>query len=219
MCGIFGVVYRDGQTTPDGRLLEETGRILGHRGPDSAGMFKDAGVGLVFTRLSLLDLSERGNQPFWDEQRRYALVYNGEIYNFQQLRKELEANGVAFYTGSDTEVLLKGIIHHGLDAILPRLEGMFAFGLWDSHQRKLTLVRDRLGIKPLSVYEDDHILVFASEIKAMAPWIPLHPDPHMASAYLAGFGGPTRDRSFFRDVIILSPGTVKAAHATRREPP
>jgi len=216
MCGIFGVVYRDGQTIPDGRRLEETGHILGHRGPDSAGMFKDAGVGLVFTRLSLLDLSDRGNQPFWDEQRRYALVYNGEIYNFRRLRKELEAKGIVFSTETDTEVLLKGIIHHGLDAILPRLEGMFAFGLWDSHQRTLTLVRDRFGIKPLSVYEDDRMLLFASEIKAIGPWIRLHPDPHVASAYLSGFGGSTRDRSFFRDVNILSPGTVREVRRGQR---
>jgi asparagine synthase (glutamine-hydrolysing) len=216
MCGIFGVVYRDRQASPDEALLRETARILGHRGPDNTGVFKGPGVALVHTRLSLLDLSERGNQPFWDEERRYALVYNGEIYNFMELRRELEAAGVAFRTGSDTEVLLKGVMRHGLDAVLPRLEGMFAFGLWDDRERKLTIVRDRLGIKPLSVYEDEHVLVFASEIKAIRPWIPLHPDPHMASAYLSGFGGATRDRSFFRDVNILAPGCVRELQAGRR---
>ena len=204
MCGIFGIVYRDGMTVPDEALLGETGRILGHRGPDSAGLFKSAGVGLVHTRLSLLDLSSRSDQPFWDDQRRYALVYNGEIYNFQSLRSELEALGVVFRTTSDTEVLLHGVIRHGLDAFLPRLEGMFAFGLWDSEQRTLALVRDRFGIKPLSVYEDDRVLVFASEIKALKPWIPLRPDPQAAAAYLSGFGGPTRARSFFRDVVMMS---------------
>ena len=216
MCGIFGVIYRDGNTIPDNNRLEETSRILGHRGPDSTGIFSDSGIGLVHTRLSLLDLSERGSQPFWDEQRRYALVYNGEIYNFQQLRTELQAKGIAFSTESDTEVLLKGIVHWGLDPILPRLEGMFAFALWDSHRRILTLVRDRLGIKPLSVYEDDHMLVFASEVKAISPWTPLSPDSQMASAYLSGYGGATRDRSFFRDVIIQAPGIVKEVRSGQR---
>jgi asparagine synthase (glutamine-hydrolysing) len=208
MCGIFGVLYRDGRTTPDDERLQRTAAVLGHRGPDAAGRFKEAGIGLVHARLSLLDLSERGNQPFWDEARRYALVYNGEIYNFQAIRAELQAEGVAFSTESDTEVLLKGILHRGLDEILPRLEGMFAFGLWDREERRLTLVRDRLGIKPLSVYVDDDMLIFSSEIKAMRPWRALQPDAQMASAYLGGFGGPTRDRSFFRDVSMLAPGTV-----------
>lgn len=216
MCGIFGVIYRDGKTVPDNNRLQETSRILGHRGPDSAGIFSDSGIGLVHTRLSLLDLSERGSQPFWDEPRRYALVYNGEIYNFQNLRTELEASGITFSTESDTEVLLKGILHWGLDLILPRLEGMFAFALWDNQQRTLTLVRDRLGIKPLSVYEDDHVLVFASEVKAIAPWVSLNPDSHMTSAYLSGFGGATRDRSFFRDVTIQAPGTVKEVRSGQR---
>jgi asparagine synthase (glutamine-hydrolysing) len=216
MCGIFGIVYRDGNTVPDEALLGETGRILGHRGPDSAGSYQNAGIGLVHTRLSLLDLSRRSDQPFWDEQQRYALVYNGEIYNFQALRTELEARGVVFRTTSDTEVLLHGIIRHGLDAFLPRLEGMFAFALWDSEQRTLVLVRDRFGIKPLSVYEDDRVLVFASEIKAIRPWIPLLPDPQAASAYLSGFGGPTRDRSFFRDVVMLSPGSIREVRSRQR---
>jgi asparagine synthase (glutamine-hydrolysing) len=216
MCGIFGIVYRDRTTAPDRALLGETARILGHRGPDSAGMFNDAGIGLVHTRLSLLDLSSRSDQPFWDEQRRYALIYNGEIYNFESLRSELEALGVVFRTTSDTEVLLHGIIRHGLEAFLPRLEGMFAFAFWDSEQRTLALVRDRFGIKPLSVYEDDHVLVFASEIKAIMPWIPLVPDSHAVASFLSGFGGPTRDRSFFRDVVQMSPGTIREVREGQR---
>jgi asparagine synthase (glutamine-hydrolysing) len=208
MCGIFGVLYRDGETVPDEALLRDTLGILGHRGPDSAGIFNGSGIGLAHTRLSLLDLSSRGNQPFWDEAHRYALVYNGEIYNFRSLRSELEGLGLSFHTTSDTEVLLQGIIRYGLDAFLPRLEGMFAFALWDSEQGILSLVRDRFGIKPLSVYESDRMLVFASEVKAIAPWVSLSPDPFIATAYLSGFGGPTRDRSFFQNIAPLSPGTI-----------
>jgi asparagine synthase (glutamine-hydrolysing) len=216
MCGIFGVIHRNGQTVPDGALLEETGRILGHRGPDSIGVHRGEGVGLVHTRLSLIDLSSRSNQPFWDESQRYALVYNGEIYNFQALRSELEQRGVAFRTTSDTEVLLHGIIQHGVDAFLPRCEGMFAFALWDARERVLTLALDRFGIKPLTVYEDEQVLVFSSEIKAMRPWIPLAPDTHSASAFLAGVGGSTRERSFFQNVVQLTPGTIRQVRSGQR---
>lgn len=216
MCGIFGIVYRDGRTVPNEELLRETGRLLGHRGPDSLGVHRAEGIGLVHTRLSLVDLSSRSDRPFWDENGRFALVYNGEIYNYREIRAELEQRGVAFRTSSDTEVLLNGLVEYGLDALLPRLEGMFAFGLWDAEQRSLTLVRDRFGIKPLSFYEDERLLVFASEIKAIRPWVALEPDPQMASAFLAGFGGSTRIRSFFRDVSILSPGTIRESHFGQR---
>ncbi len=208
MCGIFGVLFKDRVTNPDSARLNESLRILGHRGPDSSGTYCDSGIGLAHTRLSLLDLSERGHQPFQDETGRYTLVYNGEIYNFREIRTELEADGVSFTSDCDTEVLLKGIIHIGLDELLPRLEGMFAFGLWDSQVGRLILGRDRFGIKPLSVYEDDSIIAFASEAKAIRPWVQLVPDPHVLSAYLAGFGGPTRDRSFYAGVSILAPGTI-----------
>ena len=209
MCGIFGVLYRDGVQMPDEGRLAATARLLGHRGPDSVGMHAEPGIGLVQSRLALVDLTDRARQPFWDEERRFALVYNGEIYNYQVLREELSQRGVPFRTTSDTEVLLQAIRTLGLDATLPRLEGMFAFALWDSRERSLVLVRDRFGIKPLAVWEDDERLVFASEIKAIQPWIELAPDPHVISAYLAGFGGPTRDRSFFRGVDMLAPGAIR----------
>lgn len=216
MCGIFGILYTDGISVPDETRLIETSRILGHRGPDSIGHHKEPGIGLVHTRLSLIDLSSRSDQPFWDAEKRYCLVYNGEIYNFGALRAELEDLGAVFTTTSDTEVLLHGLIRHGPDAFVPRCEGMFAFAFWDRMERKLVLARDRFGIKPLSVYEDDRMLVFASEIKALAPWVSLVPDSQVTSAYLAGFGGPTRDRSFFRNVSIQAPGTIRESVSGQR---
>jgi asparagine synthase (glutamine-hydrolysing) len=211
MCGIFGILYRDGRTAPDPARLARSAALLGHRGPDGHGTHAEPGLGFAHTRLSLLDLTERGAQPFWDRQERRCLVYNGEVYNFEELRTELEQEGVSFRSGTDTEVILEAIIRHGLDAVLPRLEGMFAFALWDRETRVLTLARDRFGIKPISYYEDDHCLVFGSEIKAFSPWVTLRPDLVSASAYLLGSGGPTRDHTFFAGTRMLPPGTVLQA--------
>jgi len=106
MCGIFGVLYRNSTCTPSKALLECIADALRHRGPDDYGIYAARGIGLVHTRLSLLDLNTRSNQPFWDKERRYCLVYNGEIYNYRELRDKLQESGVSFRTTSDTEVLL-----------------------------------------------------------------------------------------------------------------
>jgi len=208
MCGIFGIVYRDGDTTPAAERLQATLRLIEHRGPDGSGVHAEAGVGLAHTRLSLVDLSDLSLQPFWDVDRRFCLVYNGEIYNFKELRAELEAEGARFRTTGDTEVLLQSLMIWGPEKALPRLEGMFAFGLYDRTKQTLLLARDRFGIKPLSVYQNDDVFVFASEIKAMRPWVPLRPNPLPITSYLLGFGGPTKNASFYDGVRILPPGAV-----------
>src|ERR1700704_3738269 len=104
MCGIFGFIRHSDIAIPSEARLGETARLLHHRGPDGHGIFSEPGVGLVHARLSLIDLNERSNQPFWDRQRRYCLVYNGEIYNFQKLRDQLAKGGIEFHTTCDTEV-------------------------------------------------------------------------------------------------------------------
>jgi asparagine synthase (glutamine-hydrolysing) len=208
MCGIFGILQHRSDAIPDQRRLELTARLLEHRGPDHQAIFADAGIGLAYSRLALLDLNPRSNQPFWDETGRYGLVYNGQIYNFAALRSELAADGVLFRTTGDTEVLLESLIYRGVDATLPKLEGMFAFGFYDAEEGSLTLARDRFGIKPLYVYDQDDIFVFASEIAAMRPWIPFEPDLLSISSYLQGFGVPTSGHSFYRHVRIVPPGTI-----------
>lgn len=208
MCGIFGLMWHQENSTPDEHRLQETARLLTHRGPDNYGIFADAGIGLVNTRLSLLDLHPRSNQPFWDKQERYCLVYNGEIYNFKELRAELEELGVQFRTTSDTEVLLEWIINCSVEATLPKLEGMFAFALYDKEEKTLTLARDRFGIKPLFIYDNDDAFVFASEINAMRPWINFEPDLLSISSFLYGFAGPTKGHSFYKKVKSLPPGTL-----------
>jgi asparagine synthase (glutamine-hydrolysing) len=162
MCGIFGVIWHGSADVPDEHRLQRTARLLRHRGPDDTGIYADRGIGLVQTRLSLLDLSPRSNQPFWDKQRRYCLVYNGEIYNFKELRVEMEQQGIQFTTTSDTEVLLEGLINCGVEATLPKLEGMYAFALYDSLEKSLTLARDPFGIKPLFIYNGDYAFIFTS---------------------------------------------------------
>ena len=216
MCGIFGIVQHRPGRTPDRERLELTARLLQHRGPDHHAVFSDDGIGFAQTRLALVDLNPRSNQPFWDRTGRYCLVYNGEIYDFRELRKELEAGGVIFRTTSDTEVVLEALIHHGVDKTLPRLEGMFAFAFYDARNSSLVLARDRFGIKPLYIYDEDDAFVFSSEIPAMRPWIPFEADTFSISAYLQGFGGPTSGFSFYKNVRIVPPGTVVTVRRGRR---
>ena len=208
MCGIFGIISRNSTLPLDQDDLLTSARLLHHRGPDAQGIYTKGGVGLVHQRLSLLDLNSRSDQPFWDETRRYCLVYNGEIYNFRELRAELQARNIDFHTTSDTEVLLQCLINNDAESILPRLEGMFAFGLYDTVENSLLLARDRFGMKPLYVYDDNRIFSFASEIKALRPWVNFEPDQFSISSYLLGFGGPTKGFTFYKNVKSVVPGSM-----------
>ncbi len=204
MCGIFGVLAPE----VDPARLDETARALSHRGPDNVSVWSDPGIGLLHTRLSLVDLDARSNQPFWDESGRYVLVFNGEIYNFRELRDELQSQGVAFRTTGDTEVLMAMLLHEGVERSLPRLEGMFAFGFYDTATRALTLARDRFGMKPVVYHHSSNRFLFASEAAAFRPWMPIEPDLVSMSTYLAGFHGPQSGISMFQDIRLLPPGTV-----------
>jgi asparagine synthase (glutamine-hydrolysing) len=216
MCGIFGILYSDNSFLPDKERLDATEEILDHRGPDAKGNYAASGIGLVHTRLSLLDLNSRSNQPFWDTSRRYCLVYNGEIYNFMQLREELERNGVHFATTSDTEVLLQLLIHAPVEDVLLRLEGMFAFGFYDAQEKMLTIARDRFGIKPLYVYDSDNAFAFGSMVASFRPWLPLSPEPLSIISYLLGYGGPSQSFTFYNNVKLLpSGGIVKIKQGER----
>jgi asparagine synthase (glutamine-hydrolysing) len=165
MCGIAGVLRFDGLpiNTND---LKEAVQVLNKRGPDAKGIFSDRIIGLCHTRLAIIDPEPASNQPFHDTTDRYVLVYNGEIFNFKQLRNDLEKQGVLFHTKSDTEVLMQLLIREG-EGCLTKLNGFFAFAFYDKQQRELLLARDRFGVKPLYVYQDGDRFVFASEMKAM----------------------------------------------------
>jgi asparagine synthase (glutamine-hydrolysing) len=217
MCGLFGILTHGSDDYVDEGKLVCTARLLEHRGPDHQAVFSGHGIGLAQTRLALVDLDARSNQPFWDREGRRCIVFNGEVYNFRELRADLEAQGIAFRTTSDTEVILEAVIHDGIDVTLPRLEGMFAFAIFDAVDQSLTLARDRFGIKPLYVHEGKDAFVFTSEIRALTPWLRLEPDAFAISSYLQGdcgpcslqiYGGPTAGPSFFKGITIVPPGVV-----------
>ena len=170
MCGILGFL----QTEKGGGQLDLQRAVtsLAHRGPDDSGIWSEDAVGLGFVRLAIIDLSPAGHQPMISPDGRYVIVFNGEIYNFPDLRRELEAQGESFVGHSDTEVLLRLYQRHGLEACLARLRGMFAFAIWDRSEKQLVIARDRLGVKPLVYAETPAGLVFASEIGSLFELMP-----------------------------------------------
>lgn len=166
MCGIAGFI-RSCAPQAQEELLKRMGEVIRHRGPDASGEYLDAEVGLAHRRLSILDLSALGNQPMHSADGRFVIVFNGEIYNFIELRAELERGGVSFRSRTDTEVILALYDRHGV-ACLELLNGMFAFALWDKQRHTLLLARDRIGKKPLYYYHaGGDRLAFASEIKSL----------------------------------------------------
>lgn len=215
MCGIFGIVSRSkGETVEH---LWRAVRALQHRGPDDAGtQIIDLGpnsgeVGLAHTRLSIIDLSPLGHQPMQDPVAGNWIVYNGEIYNFRDLRRELESLGVEFRGHSDTEVILAAYRIWG-EAFVDRLRGMFAFGLWDARRRKLLLARDPMGIKPLYYSKLESGCVFASEVRTIlrSGLVPAELDHAGVLSYLA-FGSVYEPGTIIENIYAVPPGHVLTA--------
>jgi len=167
MCGIAGLVKSDQTNNDDIDLIKKMNQIQRHRGPDDEGLFFDDMCVLGHRRLAIIDLSANGHQPFSSDDQRYQMVYNGEIYNYIELREELEQTGDRFCTQTDTEVLLKAYQRYGKEC-LSKFNGMFAFAIYDTKEKSLFLGRDRVGIKPLYYTLQGSVLYFASEIKALA---------------------------------------------------
>ncbi len=165
MCGIWGITNSKASSKPDEALVHTMNEALHHRGPDDRGYYQDENITLGVTRLAVIDL-KTGHQPIHNEDQTIWLVLNGEIYNFKQLRKELIEKGHKFYTQTDVEVVIHLYEDEG-EGFVKRLNGMFAFALWDNREKKLLLARDPLGIKPLVYTIKDNELRFASEIKAL----------------------------------------------------
>lgn len=183
MCGIVGRAYKGAATRKP--LSEEILNKLAHRGPDGLGVYTSDYVQFGHVRLSIIDLTDAGRQPMASHDGRYVVTYNGEIYNYLELRAELEALGEHFFTHSDTEVLLVAYKMWGRDCV-KRFRGMFAFAIWDNTDKTIFLARDRCGEKPLFYHRDDECITFASELKALVPMLKTKPDldPAVVDMYL-----------------------------------
>lgn len=165
MCGICGMIKREQIDSDDKRLVLSMNEKLIHRGPNDCGYYEEKNIAIAHRRLSILDLSEAGHQPM-QYQDKYVIVYNGEIYNYIELRENLIKKGYVFRTQTDTEVIMAAYDYYG-EECFQKLNGMWALALWDKRKHKLVVSRDRLGVKPLYYYNDGEKMIFASEIKAL----------------------------------------------------
>src|SRR3989338_7011922 len=160
MCGICGFNWQDE------KLLKAMTASLHHRGPDGHGFYVDSKISLGHTRLSIIDLSDAGTQPMCNEDETIWITFNGEIFNFQELRTILEQKGHRFKSHTDTEVIIHGYEEWG-QKVVEKLNGMFTFAIWNENTKELFIARDRFGVKPLYYFWDSHKFLFASEIKAI----------------------------------------------------
>jgi asparagine synthase (glutamine-hydrolysing) len=216
MCGIAGILYRDSGQPVEHGVLKGMADTIAHRGPDAEGFWLAPGIGLAHRRLSIIDLSG-GQQPLANEDGTVQVVFNGEIYNYRELRDGLLARGHVLRTSSDTEVLVHLYEELG-PALVEKLRGMFAFALWDCRERRLLLARDRVGIKPLYVYRDGDKLLFGSELKAILahPQVERRVDAESLEDYLA-LGFVPGSKSIFRRIEKLPAASFMVVSAGRWE--
>ena len=205
MCGICGIFYEDRAAVVDRDRLVAMRDRMAHRGPDGEGLFVEGGLGLGHRRLSIIDVA-CGQQPMSNEDGSLWIVFNGEIYNYEPLRRDLLGRGHAFKTKSDTETILHLYEERGPDCV-EQLNGMFAFAIWDRPSRQLFLARDRMGVKPIYIWRGGGVFLFASEIKALFAWDFLRPElrrecipEYLVFRHLAG------ERTFFEGIHSLPPG-------------
>ena len=219
MCGIAGVFRPGGARPEDTLLVQSMNDAQAHRGPDAQGVLESGACVLGHRRLAIIDLSDDGRQPFVSQCGRYAMVFNGEIYNYIELRQELAGKGYVFHTRTDTEVLLAAYREWGAGG-LQRLNGMFAFAVYDAKEQSLFLARDRFGVKPLYYAQVGGALVFSSEIKAVlqTPGLSRQVDELSVFDYLAFNRTDVYDRTFFAEVKRLPKGTYAVTRGTEVEP-
>ncbi|HEX8599657.1 MAG TPA: asparagine synthase (glutamine-hydrolyzing) [Chloroflexia bacterium] len=210
MCGIAGIFNRRG-TPPDMDVLRGMNERIAHRGPDGDGFFTEGGVALAHRALRIIDLSDAAIQPMHNHDGSLHLVFNGEVYNYVELRPELEARGYSFRSYSDTEVLLNAYEEWGVEC-LQRLNGMFAFAIWDSRKGRLFIARDRIGVKPVYYHWDGERLAFGSEIKALLAYPGIEARPNFAAiAEYMNAMFTTGEHTWFEGVKRLLPGHYMVA--------
>ena len=205
MCGIAGIFAFD-SNAPSTAELNDMARSIKHRGPDDDGTFISGPVGLSSTRLSIFDLSENGRMPLRDPESGFVIVHNGEVYNYREIREELGPE--KFRTETDTEVIVKAYAKWG-PACISRLNGMFAFAIWNPHEKTVFCARDRLGIKPFLYHVSEKRLTFGSEAKALfASGITPRPNHHAISDFLVRGIYEHSKETFFKDILQLPAGHI-----------
>ncbi|MCB9189707.1 MAG: asparagine synthase (glutamine-hydrolyzing) [Flavobacteriales bacterium] len=207
MCGIVGQIFFDGRVLADHDAMQKSLHLLSKRGPDYQNDIVSGNAHLGHARLSIIDVSDHSNQPFEDESGRYSLVFNGEIFNYVELRDELISQGEVFKSSGDTEVLQRLLIRDGSSAI-NKLNGFFAFCFHDKVEQKSIIARDRYGIKPLVYYSDKGCITFASEIKALNPLIGKREIDKQSLRYFFQFNYISAPYTILKDVYKLEPGTL-----------
>jgi asparagine synthase (glutamine-hydrolysing) len=207
MCGFVGYFSYSREPIENAERVKLGVQVLRHRGPDAEGVYVGEGIAVGHVRLAFLDITADGNQPFWDSDKRFCIVYNGEIYNFRELREGLVERGYTFRTQSDTEVLLYGLVDSGVE-FLKQANGMFAFALYDRQEHTLMLGRDRYGIKPLFWQETTKGILFSSEIRGIRSWQQPKPNERRLAAYLVGIDLPTDKETFLEGVRFYPVGSL-----------
>ncbi|MFB6346332.1 MAG: asparagine synthetase B, partial [bacterium] len=207
MCGLIAWVTSPGDR-PDPERLVQASECMSYRGPDDQGVARINNVGLAHRRLSILDLSERGHQPMKHVETDWQIIYNGEIYNYRDIRKNLKRTGYEFQSNTDTEVLLKGWVEWGED-VFQRVNGMYAVVLFNPREESLVLARDLFGMKPLYIFQDDGQIVIGSEIKGILEIIRSSPqlDPEGLNEYLA-YQNFFTDCTLIEGIRTIEPGVV-----------
>jgi len=209
MCGIFGYFDRSGANMPSD-ILQKMGETIRHRGPDDRGIFSAKGVGIGNQRLSIIDI-EGGHQPFVSDDGMIAVVQNGEIFNYIELARDLAKDGFICKSHSDTEVLLRLYEREGINFV-SRLNGMFSFAIYDQRKNELFLVRDRIGVKPLYIYDDGERLIFASEIKSiLQAGVSAEMNPQALDLFLS-YNYVPPPTTFFKKIKHLMPGHILQAN-------
>ena len=217
MCGIAGLIHLDGAPVSPA-VLQKMTDVIAHRGPDGEGHWIEGNIGIGHRRLAIIDLSPAGNQPMLSADHRYVLSYNGEVYNFRELRSELEAKGYWFRSKTDSEVVLNALAEWGVNA-LDRFNGMFALALWDRRTHRLLLARDRYGIKPLYYSQQGNTFAFGSEQKAILaiPGFERRLDKPALLEYFT-FQNIFTDRTLLEDVKLLPAGHHASIDPNQKQP-
>ena len=206
MCGIFGEISIKGKLKTDKRKFLESLKLLSHRGPDNFGFFFNNEIYLGHKRLSIIDLSKKGKQPMFSADKKHMIIFNGEIYNYKELKEDLIQKGFKFHNDTDTEVLLNGIIDQGAKFV-NKCNGMFAFAYYNFKNKKTLIFRDRIGIKPLFYHVSNNKIIFSSEIRPINFYSGFKNKIDLNSVYsYLSFRQPIGNDSYFREIKTLTPG-------------